>query len=65
MRREVEARLAELYATALEGARIEMIEHDELASAELLPRSCPYTWKQMLERQWLPVNRHGLTDEPS
>lgn len=62
MRGEVEARLDKLYGTARAAARIELVEHDELASAELLPKSCPYNWSQLLDPEWIPVNRHGLTD---
>lgn len=62
MRREVEAKLDNLYRTARAAARIELTEHDEFASAELLPKRCPYGWAQLLDENWFPANRHGLTD---
>ncbi|HEX6144217.1 MAG TPA: DUF29 domain-containing protein [Geminicoccaceae bacterium] len=30
--------------------------------AEALPRACPYTLEQILDRDWYPKNRHGLGD---
>ncbi|PWC84408.1 hypothetical protein TSH100_17790 [Azospirillum sp. TSH100] len=38
----------------------EGLEQDRL-SADLLPADCPYSLNQLLDEDWWPANRHGLT----
>ena len=62
IRNEVEPRLAgPLRRRATQGGPgAGRLRRDEAARA--LPAACPYTLDQLLDRGWLPANRHGLTD---
>lgn len=62
MRNEVEPGLAVVYARARRRANLSLSEHGELDLAELLPKSCPYTFDQVVDEDWFPANRHGLVD---
>jgi hypothetical protein len=64
LRNAVEQQLADSYDTARHNAALELAEYDERDAARDLPRACPYTLDQLLDRDRLPANRHGLTDEP-
>jgi Domain of unknown function DUF29 len=62
IRNEVEPALEAAYARARRRALISLTEHGELDLAALLPKTCPYTFDQVLDDTWLPVNQHGLVD---
>ena len=64
MHHEIEADLPSLYADARYLAQQQLARHRETDAARTLPPACPYTLDQILDREWLPTNRHGLTDEP-
>lgn len=64
MRAEIGADLPSLYADARYLAQQQLARHRETDAARHLPSDCPYTLDQLLDRDWLPANRHGLTDEP-
>lgn len=64
LRNEVEPILDDLYAHACEAAAEALADHGEIETARALPVICPYGLDQILDRDWLPVNRHGLVDEP-
>ena len=62
IRRELNPALADAYARARRRAMVSLSEHGELDLAALLPKSCPYTFDQVLDDDWLPPNQHGLVD---
>ena len=64
IRADVEPELPTLYADARYIAQQQLAKHGETDAARTLPPYCPYTLDQLLDRDWLPANRHGLTDEP-
>jgi Domain of unknown function DUF29 len=61
LRRELEAGLADAYSRARRDAAKDL-RRDKVVEAEL-PASCPYTLDQVLDPDWLPKNRHGVTDD--
>jgi hypothetical protein len=63
IRGEVEPEIPTLYADARYIAQQQLAKHGETDAARTLPPDCPYTLDQLLDRDWLPANRHGLTDE--
>jgi len=63
LRGAVEQQLADSYDTARHNAALELAEYDQRDAARDLPRACPYTLDQLLDRGWLPINRNGLIDE--
>jgi hypothetical protein len=54
LRRHGEHEFAELYDDAREAARLSLLEHGEDAAAAALPKVCPYTLNQILDRSWYP-----------
>jgi hypothetical protein len=63
LRNEIEPTLAERFAAARADAALGLADHGEIEAARSLPTACPYTLDQLLDRSWLPANRHGLVDE--
>jgi hypothetical protein len=43
---------------------LRLADYGEVEAAKALPRECPYDLDQILDRDWVPANRHGLVDEP-
>jgi hypothetical protein len=64
IRRSVGARLQAIYDGARHDATLGLDDHGEREAAQALPERCPYRLSQLLDRDWLPANRHGLIDEP-
>ena len=62
LRRELEASLAIRYERARRAALDDLAEHGERSID--VPVTCPYTIEQILDREWLPANRHGIQDHP-
>jgi hypothetical protein len=62
IRREVEPSLEDCYARSRRLAVLTMGEHGEIDAGELLPKTCPYGFEQVLDESWFPVNQHGLVD---
>ncbi|MDX1540125.1 MAG: DUF29 domain-containing protein [Geminicoccaceae bacterium] len=60
LRRDVQDEFEELSALALEGADVALREHGEDEAADALPEACPYDFDRVVDRNWYPVNRHGL-----
>jgi Domain of unknown function DUF29 len=64
IRNEIEPRLPALYDDVRYMAAQALADYGEDEAASALPAACPYTLDQLLDRGWLPANRHGLTDKP-
>jgi hypothetical protein len=62
LRRLVEEELPQLYAGERARTARALRLHDEPEAAAALPNGCPYTLAQLLDEDWFPANRHGLTD---
>ena len=60
---EARAELPETYAEARELAVGAMREFGEDAAADAVPPTCPYTFEQIVDRNWLPPSRAGVADE--
>ena len=58
LRNHLEATLPQRYRLARRTALLGL-EQDRVDPAAL-PEDCPYTLEQLLDADWLPVNRHGL-----
>ena len=58
LRRKVETTLDATYDDARVKAETGLRGHGEDAAADVLPRTCPYTFEQITERDWYPRNRH-------
>lgn len=63
VRNLIEDEMDEIYADAREAAAAALADYGEIEAARSLPAACPYTLDQLLDRSWLPANRHGLVDE--
>ena len=61
LHRELETDLDTLYTAARDQAAEALETHDDPAAAQALPATCPYTLPQLLDRHWLPANRHTPT----
>ena len=61
LQRELEADLETLYTAARDQAAEALETHNDPAVAQTLPTTCPYTLPQLLDRQWLPADRHAPT----
>ena len=44
---------------AARGLAADGLRRDDVP-AEVLPESCPYSFEQVTQREWWPLNRHGL-----
>jgi hypothetical protein len=60
---ETRATLAQIYEDARELAADALQAYDEHDAAAALPTSCPYTFEQILDRNWLPPPRAGVAEE--
>jgi Domain of unknown function DUF29 len=66
LRRHAESEFAALYDDAREAARLGLLEYGEDQAAAALPTACPYTFDQILDRDWYPdPPRSGSEDEAS
>jgi hypothetical protein len=65
LRREVEARLAELYEDAREAAELALHDYGEHGAAAVLPAAGLYTLDQVLSRGWYPDPPSSTTKDPS
>jgi hypothetical protein len=54
LRRDVDTQLANLYEDARYQADLALREHDEAEGAESLPKQCPYTLDEILQKRWYP-----------
>jgi hypothetical protein len=63
MRPDVEAELPKLFGRGRRDATLALEKHGERAAAKGLPRTCPYSFDQIISHDWFPQNRHGLVDE--
>lgn len=59
LRRDLEGDLQIIYAAARDQAAEALESHNEPNAAAGLPNDCPYTLPQLLDRHWLPADRHG------
>ncbi len=55
--------LEQLFEDARTAAIRDLLDHDEPEAASALPRACPYVLDQLIDSDWYPTNRHGLTDD--
>lgn len=55
--------LERIYGRARRAAAVSLIDHGEPEAARALPVHLPYGLDQMLDRDWLPRNRHGIADD--
>jgi hypothetical protein len=62
LRHLVEEEFAQLYTGERARTARVLRLHDEPEAAAALPDECPYTLAQLLDEDWFPTNRHGLTD---
>jgi hypothetical protein len=62
IRREVEPGLQGCYARSRRVAVLTMGEHGELYAEDLMPKTCLYSFEQVLDESWFPINQHGLVD---
>jgi hypothetical protein len=62
LRRLVEEQLEALYAGERSHTARALRLHDEPEAASALPNECPYTLGQLLDEDWFPTNRHGLSE---
>lgn len=60
LRRHLEGSLEAVFEDARRAAAIGL-EVDQVP-ADQLPAACPYTLDQILDRDWLPANVHGIID---
>lgn len=58
LRRDLEGDLQNLYAAARDQAAEALESYNEPDATIGLPNDCPYSLLQLLDRQWLPANRH-------
>lgn len=56
--------LARLYPRARAAAALALADHGKADAARAMPEVCPYRLEELLDPAWLPVNHHGLYDEP-
>lgn len=61
IRREVEPALENLYKRARRNAELGLADHGEPDAAAALPKACPYALDHLLQDDWYPPNRHGLS----
>lgn len=62
IRHEIEPGLQQCYDRSRRLALLALSEHGELYGGELMPEACPYSFEQVLDADWFPVNQHGLVD---
>ncbi|MFZ1428838.1 MAG: DUF29 domain-containing protein [Geminicoccaceae bacterium] len=55
LRRDIDARLPELYALARRRAAQALTRYGEVDAADTLPETCPYSLAQLLDDAWFPV----------
>ena len=58
---ETRAALAEIHEDARDMAAEAMRAYDEDEAAAGLPPACPYTFEQVLDRDWRPAPRHAAS----
>jgi hypothetical protein len=63
MRPDVEADLAKLFERGRREAAFGLREHDAIEVAKALPTDCPYSFEQIVSRNWYPQSHYGLLDE--
>lgn len=63
LRREVEDDLSSVFARSRRDAAKALRRHGEAEAAKALPNACPYPFQQILDQDWYPPNRHGMTDD--
>lgn len=63
LRRALRGDLSKLHERARRSAALELLDHGERDAARALPAECPYSLDQLLDPEWFPTNRHGLSDE--
>jgi hypothetical protein len=60
---EIAADLEKLFGRGRRAAASGLIKHGERAAASALPTACRYSFRQILDQDWCPQNRHGLVDD--
>lgn len=63
LRTDLETMLPRLYAQILPKARRSLRRFGEHEAVRSLPQACPYGLDEICKAEWLPHNRHGITDE--
>ena len=61
---DVAADLAKLFGRARRDAALGLAKQGESDAAQALPTTCAYSLDQIVSHDWLPVNRHGIVDDP-
>jgi DNA-binding PucR family transcriptional regulator len=64
IRREIQPELGTMFDNARYNAAQALAEDGEMEAARSLPLECPYTLDHILDRDFIPANRHGVVDEP-
>lgn len=59
LRRDVDARLPELYALARRRAALALTRYGAVDAADTLPEACPYSLAQLLGDVWFPMTWHA------
>jgi hypothetical protein len=62
LRRVLKQELAASYRSERDLTARALRLYNEPEAAAALPAECPYTLDQMLDENWFPTNRHGLSD---
>jgi hypothetical protein len=62
LRRDVEARLTNLYEAARKQASVDLLKYHERGAAAALPPGCPYTVEQILADGWYPIDVEMQSD---
>jgi len=63
LRTDLETMLPRLYAQILPKARRSLRRFGEHEAVRSLPQAAPYGLDEICQAEWLPHNRHGITDE--
>lgn len=61
LRRHLREHLSKLYGQARRPTVASLDRSGERKAAEALPETCPYRFADLLNHDWLPESRHGLT----